>query len=74
MPEADPRVTAAFRWQADKCREMGSPFTGALLDEAAASLEAALRLYEKKGNVVSAEKTRALLAELGEPVAAPADA
>jgi hypothetical protein len=39
MAEADPRVTAAFRWQADKCREMGSPFTGALLDEAAASLE-----------------------------------
>jgi hypothetical protein len=40
MADADPQVTAAFRWQADKCREMGSPFTGALLDQAAASLEA----------------------------------
>jgi hypothetical protein len=40
MARADPHVTAAFRWQADKCREMGSPFTGALLDLAAASLEA----------------------------------
>ena len=36
---ADARVLHAFRWQAGKCRELGSPFTGALLDEAAGWLD-----------------------------------
>jgi hypothetical protein len=34
-------------------------------DEAAEVLQDALRLHEHKGNLVSAERTRALLAELG---------
>ena len=50
MTQADPHVTAAFRWQADKCREMDSPFTGALLDEAAASLEAGGAAAEAVGS------------------------
>jgi hypothetical protein len=34
-------------------------------EEAAAAAEEALRLYERKGNVVSAGSARMLLAELG---------
>jgi hypothetical protein len=34
-------------------------------DDAAATVEQALELFERKGNVVSAEKARALLAQRG---------
>jgi thioredoxin-like negative regulator of GroEL len=34
-------------------------------DEAAALLEEAMHLHEHKGNLISAERTRALLADLG---------
>jgi hypothetical protein len=34
-------------------------------DQAAHALQEALRLHEQKGNLVSAERTRTLLAELG---------
>lgn len=40
MPKSDPRVISAFRRQAEKCRELGSPFTAGLLDGATSSLEA----------------------------------
>jgi hypothetical protein len=36
-------------------------------DEAFPILRSALELYEQKGNIVSAGKTRTLLAELREP-------
>lgn len=53
---------------ADVLRLAGRP------DEAAAELRVALGLYERKGHLVGAEKTRRLLAEVGagaEPAGAP---
>lgn len=40
-------------------------------EEATRVLEEALALHGQKGNIVSAEKTRTLLAELSQPAEAP---
>ena len=58
-------ATDGLNYQGDALRDLAEVLRAAgRTDEAAATLEQALERYERKGNVVMAERTRARLAEV----------
>jgi DNA-binding SARP family transcriptional activator len=58
---------------ANACRDLGEVFhLAGRLGDARLALEEALRLYQQKGDLVSAKRMRAALAELEEELSAPA--